>query len=213
MSRQYSVLLKQRVRLAQQHLQQHLQQQQQQHKEQQQQQMGSAAVAARMANANHCDYVIPRFHRNTPVRSSVCYLVSMVFSILIRFALDCVWQSCCSTSRSDLSKSSTSLASKTTTWYGTLDSNSASLFIDSSDDDDGGGGGCSDIDALADGGSGVVSDVYERSFDAVERLLDAEAERWCYRDSAVFSDQESADSAVELSHTVAPTVIFFFLVS
>ena len=86
-------------------------------------------------------------------------------------------QSCCSTSRSDLSKSTTSLASKTT-WYGTLDSNDPIFLIDSD----------SQSDSDHEEESNSIDSFYERSFEAVEQLLDSES--WCYRDSAIFSDRD-----------------------
>ena len=103
-----------------------------------------------------------------------------------------ILQSCCSTtSRSDLSKSTTSLASKTT-WYGTLDSADLNVFFSDSD---------SQSDSDNEDAKSVDS-FYERSFEAMEQLLDSE---WCYRDSAVFSDRDDSNLAIAASEPVAAT--------
>merc|ERR1712071_500972 len=90
--------------------------------------------------------------------------------------------SCYSTSRSDLSKSSTSLASKTT-WYGTMDSSDPILdpilLLTDSDSQ-------SESDHEE---SRSIDSFYEKAFEAVEQLQGLLDSDWC-RDSAIFSDRD-----------------------
>lgn len=109
------------------------------------------------------------------------------------FIVPRLFQSCYSTSRSDLSssKSTASLASKTT-WYGTLESTrdaAMQMMMMDSDDSE------SDQDDEEDSAR-MDGFFYERAFEAVEQLLDGAAD-WCCRDSAIFSDREETGSLSE----------------
>lgn len=131
----------------------------------------SAVIGARIANlSDSADYVIPKYSSPTT-------------------------PSCYSTSRSDLSssKSTVSLASKTT-WYGTLESTrDAAMQMMMMDSDDSG----SEQEDDEDSATGMDGFFYERAFEAVEQLLDGAAADWCCRDSAIFSDRDETGSVTE----------------
>ena len=104
-------------------------------------------------------------------------------------------QSCYSTSRSDLSKSSTSLASKTT-WYGTMDSSDPILdpilLLTDSDSQ-------SESDHEE---SRSIDSFYEKAFEAVEQLQGLLDSDWC-RDSAIFSDRDDTTSTTPVASASA----------